>query len=208
MKKVKIPPKTARRSYAIASFILTSLRDVENKNKDLTRVHTQSIRAMRVFASKVDKDWFDEFIDQLGDIWQEAGDANGMKVKIENADMIVESLCYILPDGEFKKFFGTNKYVRDKSKDDKESQKLSLSIALSISIALDDMMDTHPHIMNLPKPKKVKKKKVKEKSKKQKIHEENEARIREAKKRKGEAMQALRERIQAAKKKAKQKEEA
>jgi len=200
MKKTKKPPKTAQRAYAIASFIVTALREVDESDMStaLAKVHLQAVRAMRVFAAKSDKEWFLEFIDGLGEMWEEVGSKYGIGVKIENAHILVEALQHIVPDSEFKTFFATKKYELPEPCDDEDCKK-ALLIAIGLNDKLCEATGTRPASEILPKPKKKKEKKPREKSKKQKLHEKREA---EARARKEERRRKLREIVANAKRKA------
>lgn len=198
---MKVPPKTAQRAYAVASFIITSLRFNDDKDAALARVHLQAVRAMKVFAHKSPKPWFDEFINKLGDFWEAAGVKYDMKIEIKDSDVLVEALCCILPPKEFKSFFATSPYETKKSESSSEFRKACF-IAAELSDMLNDFLGTKPAFVDLPKKKKVKEKKPRPKSKKQKLHEKRQAEAIEAKKKKEEVRQKLKDIVAAAKAKA------
>lgn len=204
MKKTKIPPKTAQRAYAVASFIITTLRGVseEAMGPKLAKVHHQAVQAMRVFVYKSDKQWFAEFIDKLGEIWEKVGNRYGVGVKIENAPMLAEALQYMIPDNEFKQFFATTKYYNPESYEDPDFRKSCL-ISADLSDEISALTGARPVSELLPKKKAKKEKKPREKSKKQKLHEKREAEARERKAKREETRQKLREIVAAAKAKAK-----
>lgn len=205
MGRVKIPPKTAKRGYAVASFIVTALREGEYDDPALMLLQSHSAKAMRVFGLKSPPDWLEEFIDSLGDLWENIGTKYGVGVKIENADMLVSALCYIMPKDDFSKFFAMPYYAVEENLDSSEYRKAML-IAADLSDELNKMLDTSPSHSIIPKPKKKKEKKPKEKSKKQKLHEKKMAEEQDRKAKKEEVRAKVREMVKRAKEKAKNNE--
>ncbi len=194
---MKTPPKNTQRAYAIASFILASLKGMEYNNTEIKQLHMQCARAMRSFSVQVEPEWFSEFINSIGDIWELAGKKNDSLITQESVGVLVELLGYILPPKEFKEFLGVPGYVRDGAINNAYFSDISEKV-LVINEELNKLLGTKSVVLQKPKQKKVKVKKEKDKSRKQKKHEEEVIRIADAKKEKKEK---LRKMIQEAKEK-------
>ena len=196
---MKLPPKNVQRAYAITSFILASLKDAQYESIELKKIHIQCARAMRVFSAKVPPVWFDDFIDKVGNIWEEVGTLHDAKIEKDNAGLLVEAFGYILTPKEFKSFLGVSPYV-NKDNHSLEDFKKSLAIALDINSELNILLETKSTVWQKPKEKKVKQKKPKEKSKKQKKHEVEVLKRQESKKRKQDFFAEIRKKAEQKKK--------
>ena len=150
----------------------------------------QCARAMRVFATQVDTDWFAEFIDGLGDIWEEAGVKNDGIIEEGSIDAFVESLGYILPKSDMKAFLGVSHYYSYRHMYYRKYPEI-VNTVLDMADVLNKKLGTKSAVWVKPKKLKTKKKREKQKTKKQKQHEEAVLRIAEDKKRKKERLQNI-----------------
>ena len=187
---MKVPSKNIQRAYAVTTFMMTSLRDKEYETLEIKKIHMQCARAMRVFASKVDPAWFDEFIDKIGDIWEGVGPKGEFKIKSKDAGVLVEAFSYLITPKDHKDFIGVSPYSNSETHDT-ESFKRALSIALAADTQLNKFIGTKSVVLQKPKVRIVKVKKPKEKSKKQKKHEEEILRVANAKIEKKATLQAM-----------------
>jgi len=206
-KIVKKIPKSVSKAFAIATYISTTLHDMEGyQDEELEVLHLRSNNAMKVFSAKVGHHQYWEISDKLGDIWVELAKRNDGEIKEESLPALVECMCMLIHPKNFKEFFGVAPYVRDRHIYFSDYANIALA-TLELDKALNDLLGTKSYVLQKPKAKVVKAKKKKERSKNKKPVKTKQKpqrvikKLIEKKERKEENMKSLRERIAEAKRK-------
>ena len=170
--------------------MMTAMRDKKYDSLELKKVHMQCARAIRVFSSKVDPVWFDDFINSIGDIWESVGNAQGIKTLQSDAGLLVEAFGYMLSPKEYKEFLGVSQYTNEDTHS-KEEFRGALKISLGLNTELNEFLGTKSVALQKPKMKVTKVKKPREKSKKQKKHEADMKKIADSKIQKKQTLQEI-----------------
>jgi len=196
-------PKNINKSFAIATFIATVLRDLEPyPDAELKKLHLQSKRAMNVFYSKVGDYQYHTLLEKLSAIWKELADRNENTMKEESIPVLVECLAMIITPKDFREFFATKAYVRDRHIYFMDYKNIALG-TLELDKELNKLLGTKSYglikpkevVVKVKKPKNKKEKKRKEKTKPNRVIKK----LVEKKERKKKNLSALADRIAKAK---------